>query len=245
VNVKPGRVSLAGSRVVVGPDPTLALPAPPPDAASRVAALWNSVEVALPHDGTPLDALRCGLHMLARLDIDMRSDTSILLPALYVALVADDVELADAGERAEAWAWGLPDESPLIPVVDVLLAATRQELPVDDAIAHLLALPTVTDQIPLADRRFSADPGTALAHLALELGHRQVSTIDRPIQPVELERATANMLEAAGIAPAWIYASQHTDGLLPRPDGGFNTDADRRDWDDAIGRYLRAHPDRS
>jgi hypothetical protein len=280
--------ALAGSRVVVGPDPAFVLLTPPLDGDGRIAAFWNSVDVALPHDGTPLDALRYGLHLFADLDLDVHADTSVLLAALYLALVArDDEELADAGERAEAWAWGLPDDSPLTPVVDTILTATRQDLPVDDTLAHLMAVPTINDQIPSADRRFSADPGTAFAHLAFELGHRQVSTIDRkivrmdagsaevldyqvrafeekfgrppgpydpiffdpdadeprPIRPADLEHGTTQMLVAAGIGPAWIYASQHTDGLLPRPDGGFNTDADRRDWDDAIDRYLRTHPD--
>jgi hypothetical protein len=50
------------------------------------------------------------------------------------------------------------------------------------------------------------------------------------------------MLHAAGICPAWIYARQHTDGLLPRPDGSFNSDADAREWQQAVDRYLRTHP---
>jgi hypothetical protein len=280
--------ALAGSRVVVGPDPAFVLPEPLPDANSRIAAFWNSVDVALPHDGTPLDALRYGLHLFADLDLDVHADPGVLLAALYLALVAqDDEQLSDAGERAEAWAWGLAADSPLIPVIDTILTATRQELAVDTTLAHLMAVATINDQIPAADRQFPADPGTAFASLAFELGHRQVNTVDRkivrmdagsaelldyqvrafeekfgrppgphdpiffdpdadeprPIQPVDLERGTTRMLEAAGIGPAWIYASQHTDGLLPRPDGGFNTDADRRDWNEAIDRYLRTHPD--
>jgi hypothetical protein len=279
--------ALAQSRAAVGPDPDIALPPPPTDAASRIATFWNSLDAALPHDGTPLDALRYGLHMLTQVNIDVRNDTSVLLPALYLALVADDDEqIEDAGERAEAWAWGLPDNSPLIPVVDIILTATRQDLPVDDTLAHLIATPTINDEIPKADLKFPADPGTAFTEIAFELGHHQISTTDhkvvrldggaatlleaqarafeekfgrppapndllffdpdadepQPLRRVDIEHATTRMLEAAGISPAWVYANQHTDGLLPRPDGGFNSDADRRDWDEAIDRYLRTHP---
>jgi len=49
------------------------------------------------------------------------------------------------------------------------------------------------------------------------------------------------MLEAAGICPAWIYAYQHTGGLLPRPDGSFATARDQAEWDEVISRYVRVH----
>jgi hypothetical protein len=57
-----------------------------------------------------------------------------------------------------------------------------------------------------------------------------------------MERASTDMLRAAGVCGAWIYACQHTGGLLPRPDGTFNTDADAVEWQDAVDRYLRTHP---
>jgi hypothetical protein len=49
------------------------------------------------------------------------------------------------------------------------------------------------------------------------------------------------MLEAAGICPAWIYAYQHTGGLLPRPDGSFASRRDQAEWDEVISRYVRVH----
>ncbi len=64
----------------------------------------------------------------------------------------------------------------------------------------------------------------------------------QPMPLVGLEQAGTDMLTAAGICDAWIYAYQHTDGLLPRPDGSFNSDKDRRDWDTAVARFLRTHP---
>ncbi len=64
----------------------------------------------------------------------------------------------------------------------------------------------------------------------------------QPMPLAGIESATTAMLHAAGVCRAWIYAYQHTDGLLPRPDGAFNTDADARDWQAALDRYLRTHP---
>jgi hypothetical protein len=280
--------ALAQSRVAVGPSLDLALPRPPADTADQAARFWASTQVPLPHDGTAVDALRQGLHMFAAVGIDVRHEVTCLLPALYVALVGgDDEQLDEAGERAQAWAWGLPDDSPLAPVVDVMLTATHRDLGMDDTLGYLFAVPTFDQPIPPADLQFTADPGTAFVTLALELGHRQIITLDskvlqldqgsnamlrsqlqafedkfgrppgpddpiffdpdadepRPIRIADLEQGTTAMLEAAGICGAWIYASQHTDGLLPRPDGGFNSDADRRDWDEAIARYRRNHPD--
>src|SRR5262249_13134439 len=63
-----------------------------------------------------------------------------------------------------------------------------------------------------------------------------------PLTTVDLERHSVAMLETLGISAAWIYATQHTDGLLPMLDGTFRSDEDRREWDAAIARYLSAHP---
>lgn len=252
-----------------------------------MARFWASTEVALPHDGTAVDALRDGLSMLAGRGVPVRDRVIVLLPALYVALVArDDEQVYESGERAEAWAWGLPDDSSLVPVADVMITALRRGLSVDATLGHLFAVLIFTEPVAAADRRFTADPGTALITLAFELGHRQVITRDRKVIPLEpggadliqaqihafeekfgrppgpedpiffdpdadeprparladMEQYTTDLLQAAGISGAWIYAYQHTDGLLPRPDGTFNSDADRRDWDEQIDRYLRAHP---
>src|SRR5207244_6938360 len=64
----------------------------------------------------------------------------------------------------------------------------------------------------------------------------------QPLSLAGIEHATVRVLDAAGTCPAWIYAHQHTGGLLPRPDGGFVTDADRAEWTEAVDRYLRLHP---
>ena len=63
----------------------------------------------------------------------------------------------------------------------------------------------------------------------------------QPVSLTGLETETVGMLEAAGISPAWIYAYQHTDGLLPRPDGSFASARDQAEWDEVISRYVRVH----
>jgi hypothetical protein len=284
------RAALAGSRAVNGPDPDLELPAPPGDGADRLDRFWAGVEVALSHDGTPIDALREGLHLFGNAGVEVREDSAILLPALYAALVAAEDELVnDAFDRAPAWAYALPDTSPLIPIVDAMIIGAARQISVDDTLGHLLAVAAFTQPVPAADRTFTAAPGIALAAIAFELGYPQVLTRDgkairvgpggkaaldaqvraferkfgRPPEPDEpiffdpdadepqpmplvgLEQAGIDMLTAAGICDAWMYAYQHTDGLLPRPDGSFNSDADRRDWDTAVARFLRTHSDQA
>lgn len=264
------------------------LPAPPPDVAERVARLWTAIEVALPHDGTAADALREGLHTLAAADIDVREDAVVLLPALYSALVARGDETFDEiGERAQAWALGLADDSPLVPVVDVMLVAPGRGIDVNAALGHLFGVPAFDEPVRTVDRRFITDPGTALQELAFELGHRQVISRDdktlrigpasedvlraqirafeqkfgrppgpqdpiffdpdadepRPMRRTEMERVHTTMLDAAGICGAWIYAYQHTNGLLPAPDGTFNSETDRSEWQEAVDRYRRTHTD--
>ena len=279
--------ALADARFLRGPDPTLVLPTAAADAAEHVARLRAGTQVNLAHDGTCADALREGLHLLGRTGIDVRADPAILLIALYLALVAADSEqLSDAPPRAEAWALGLAEDSPLVPAVDVLLLAADRGLDVDATLGHLFAVPAFTQPVPDGDRRFTSAPGGALTDVAFELGFRQVDTRDakvlamdadaktmfqaqlrafedkfgrppgpgdpvffdpdadepRPMPLAGMERASTDMLRAAGVCGAWIYACQHTGGLLPRPDGTFNTAADAAEWQEAVDRYLRTHP---
>jgi len=278
--------ALAATRLARGPDPDAPLPDPPPDAAGRVERLWAATEIGVPHDGTAQDALREGLHLLSAAGVDVRHETAVLLPALYIALAAGEFEeLALAGERVVAWALGLAEDSALVPVTDVLLTAPQRGLDPDTALGHLLGIPAFADPVAAGDRRWHSWPGTELTSLAFELGYPQVITLDSKVirvdadqaaaleaqvrrfeekfgrlpgsedplffdpdagepQPVSLtglETETVAMLEAAGICPAWIYAYQHTGGLLPRPDGTFATERDQAEWDQVISRYVRVH----
>lgn len=282
-------VALAGSRAATGPSARAALPPPADNAAERVERFLASVtsELDVPHDGTAADALRQGMSVLARAGIDATSEVAALLPALYLALVAQaDELLADAGERAEAWAQGLDDDSPLVPVVDTIRNGAARQLSTADILARLHSLPAFTADVRAQDRRWHSSPGLALPRLAFELGFGQVSTrehtvvklgegaaatlrtqrerfeekfgrppapdepiffdpaADEPtsIDPLTAEHSSVAWLEALDISPAWIYATQHTGGLLPGLDGNFRNDNDRREWRDALTRYLSTHP---
>src|SRR5439155_12924164 len=107
---------------------------------------------------------------------------------LYLALVAaDDDRLPDAAGRAEAWALGLAEDSPLVPVVDILLLAADRELEVDTTLGHLYAVAAFTQPVPQADRRFTSAPGGALTDVAFDLGFRQVDTRDAKVMRVDAD----------------------------------------------------------
>lgn len=284
------RTALAEARFLTGPGQGYRLPAPPADAEEQVRRFWVGVDADLPHDGTATDALREGLHLLARAGLSTREDPMSLLVALYIALVAhDDEDLAEAGEQAQAWALGLAEDSAFCGVIDVLLAAADQERSAEDALGSLFAVGAFAAGVSAEDRRWHSEPGTDLSVLAFEFGFGRLSTRDgevvhmppaaadairaqyrrferkfgrppgpddpiffdpdsdepAPLSLLDAERESTGMLEAAGVHPAWIYANQHTGGLLPRPDGTFADPANTRDWDQAIERYLRTHPGES
>jgi hypothetical protein len=225
--------------------------------------------------------------LLRKAGLDAAEEAVVLLPALYAALVArEDELLQEMAERAEAWAQGLPDDSPMIPVVDTIRTATERDLSSSEILARLYAIPAFTSQVRPADRAWHSSPGAALPRIAFELGFVEVHTRDHtvlklgegavatlqvqrqrfeerfgrppapedplffdpdndeptPINPIDLEQASVSQLEALDISPAWIYATQHTDGLLPMLDGSFRNDNDRREWDAAVTRYLSTHP---
>ena len=119
----------------------------------------------------------------------------MLLPALYIGLVAGEYEdLSQAGDRAVAWALGLGEDSPLIPVTDVLLTAPQRGLDPGTALGHLLGIPAFTDPVRAGDRHWHSWPGTALTDLAFELGYTQVITRDGKI--IRMDRDQAAALEA-------------------------------------------------
>ncbi|MGO9082609.1 MAG: hypothetical protein ACLQDY_26880 [Streptosporangiaceae bacterium] len=150
-----------------------------------------------------------------------------------------------AGDRAVAWALGLGEGSPLIPVTDVLLTAPHCGLDPDTTLGHLFGMSAFTDPVRAGDRHWHSWPGTALNDLAFELGYPLFFGPDtdhpQPVSLPGLETTTVGMLEAAGISPAWIYACQHIGGLPPRPDGSFASGRDQAEWGEVISRYVRVH----
>ncbi len=277
---------LAGSRCVFGPAEDIRLPDPPSDADEKIVRLWSAVEVSMPNDGTAVDALREGLHMLGSMGFDVRNEPVTLLPALYAALVADDDEdLSEAGKRSAAWAFGLNADSSLVPVTDVLLLAPHRDMDVDTVLGRLFGIPAFTEQVTPEDRTWHSSPGRSLIRLAFELGYHQVITRDskvvhigkgtaaafqaqirlfeekfgrppgpedpiffdpdadepRPISSEGAQEATLAMLKVVGVCPAWIYACEHTKGLLPLFDGSFASERDREEWDDMVDEYIALH----
>jgi hypothetical protein len=277
---------LEGSRFIFGPADDFVLPEPPHDANERIDQLWSAVQVSMPNDGTAVDVLREGLHMLGGAGLDVRGDPVTLLPALYGALVADDDEdLSEAGERSEAWALGLDSDSPLVAITDVLLVAPSREMDVDTVLGHLFGIPAFSAQVSAEDRNWHSSPGRTLINLAFDLGYRQVITQDskvismdqgtvasmqaqfrsfeekfgrppgpsdpvffdpdadepRPLAMDAARETTVAMMKAAGISPAWIYAYEHTDGLLPTFDGSFLSEQDEDEWDDKVDEYIELH----
>ncbi len=78
--------------------------------------------------------------------------------------------------RSVTWALGLDDDSPLVPVADVLLVAAQREVDVDVALGHLFGVGAFSEQVRSVDREWHSSPGGALVRLAFELGHQQVIT---------------------------------------------------------------------
>jgi len=277
---------LEGSRFIFGPEENIALPEPPHDGSDRIDRLWSAVEVSMPHDGTAVDALREGLHMLGNAGLDVRGDPVILLPALYAALVAaDDEDLSEAGERSAAWALGLDADSPLVPVTDVLLVSQSRGLDVPAVLGHLFGIPAFTERVSNEDCRWHSSPGKTLMTLAFDLGYRKVITRDskiihmdkgtvaatqaqfrmfeekfgrppgpsdpvffdpdadepRPLGMDSARETTVAMLKAAGVSHAWIYAYEHTNGLLPLFNGSFLSEQDETEWDDMVEEYIELH----
>ncbi len=213
--------ALSGSRLARGPAPDAPLPDPPPDAAGRVERLWAATGIGVPHDGTAQDALREGLHLLGAAGIDVRHGTAVLLPALYIALVAGEFEeLGQSGERAVAWALGLAEGSALVPVTDVLLTAPQRGLDPDAALGHLLGIPALADPVAAGDRQWHSWPGTELVSLAFELGYPQVLTRDSKV--IRMDRDQAAALEAQ------VRRFEEKFGRRPGPDHPlfFDPDAD-------------------
>ena len=63
----------------------------------------------------------------------------------------------------------------------------------------------------------------------------------RPLAMDGAQDNTVRMLKAAGISPAWIYAHEHTDGLLPTWDGRFLSEQDQDEWADKVEEYIELH----
>jgi hypothetical protein len=153
--------------------------------------------------------------------LDVRGDAAVLLPPLYIGLVASEFEqLSEAGERAVAWALGLSEDSPLIPVTDVLLAAPPRGLDPETTLGHLFGVPAFTEY--RADRpgvrpgllagrhpRRQGDP-RSMARPARALRVAAAAVPDAPASPGPAEAAAAmDRLHATAIHTLREHVSDH------------------------------------
>jgi hypothetical protein len=214
--------ALTSARVVYGPAYDTELPNPPPDAAERVASVWAAAKSGLLDNATAADAVQLGLHLMAASRPGIRSETTVLLPALYVGLVASKYQdISKVGERSVAWALGLSADSPLVSVTDVLLVASQRELDPDTTLRHIFGLPAFTEPVRTEDRLWHSWPGRALIDLAFELGHPQVIT--REGKAIQLGRGAAAIFEAQ------LRRFEQKFGRPPRPGDSifFDSNADQ------------------
>ncbi|WP_416874930.1 hypothetical protein [Kitasatospora sp. SC0581] len=194
--------TLRSSRAVWGPPRDLLLPDPPKGAKDRVQRFWQEPTPTAPIGDTPKAVLREGLHRFASAGLPVREDAGVMLPALYAALLAKPGEhLEEMGTHARAWALSMNDESPLVPVLDILLAAPKLGLSVNRTLRCLYAVPAFTEPIPSSDLAWTSSPGLALPRMAFELGVPEVSTLNAVLTPDLLGWAGAQArmrLSAAG-----------------------------------------------
>lgn len=177
-DLMPPRI-LRGARCFAGPASDIPLPEPPPDAAQRAKRFWAG-ELSRVPDGTPgvtaLGGLTTGLRTLRAHGVLGALSTHSygpvgLLKSLYAGLVPRSGQTLppDLMNRALAWALGLPAESPLVPVVDILLVSIEHGLETEAALGHLFGAPELDQPVSDADREWRSSTGTALRRLAREL----------------------------------------------------------------------------
>lgn len=179
-------VILRGARCFDGPAYGITLPKPPPNADILIDQFW-AVHGAIDFfedgysffqgsGGTAFGGLMDGLRTLRAKGLLGASRHSLgaagLLKGLYVGLVlGPGQELpGDPVSRAIAWALGLPAESPLAPVTDVLLVAVERGMGLDNVLGHLFGVRAFGLPVSEPDREWRSSPGTALRRVARELG---------------------------------------------------------------------------
>ncbi|MFD4306062.1 hypothetical protein ACFWRY_25535 [Streptomyces albidoflavus] len=180
--------ALQGARSVFGPRVDQELPDLPENADELIEAFWIDGTDNAYGDETPRSILRSGLHQLEQAGLPVESEAACLLVALYWAMLPNPGEHLDsAGEHAMAWALSIDERSPLVPVLDLMLLA--EELPVDEALGRLFAVPAFTEPVPSEALIWTCSPGLALPAMAFELGFGRVATRNGVITPSERDLA--------------------------------------------------------
>ncbi|HEX6520693.1 MAG TPA: hypothetical protein VF070_11890 [Streptosporangiaceae bacterium] len=178
-NLLPGEI-LRGARCFDGPARDIRLPKPPPNAEDLIKQFWaiyatieffgDGFSFFDDSGGTAFGGLMDGVRTLQAFRYQNYGPTG-LLKGLYAGLVLHgELDLpGDVVNRAIAWALGLPVESPLVPIVDVLLIAVERGMEVEETLGHLFGVPAFGQPVSEADREWRSSTGTALRRVALEL----------------------------------------------------------------------------
>ncbi|MBV9024822.1 MAG: hypothetical protein JO362_13780, partial [Streptomycetaceae bacterium] len=227
--LRPAR-ALAGSRTLAEPHAFARAVAGRPMAdGSELADLLRLAEVDLdvPWDTTPHDALRLGMRRLRRWSMP-----SEIIPAL--ALFAgihgfDDQDAADFpafGARASAWLTGIPEGTPLAELADTICAGVAERRAAADILREILAMPQATLPVPEEDWTWRSSTGLAAVREATALGlspltrHGQVIMMD----PVQDAIMAALQEEQETMA---LRSTQRDAFGCPLPDDGWFAQAQR------------------
>ncbi|MFC6879825.1 MULTISPECIES: hypothetical protein [Actinomadura] len=201
--------ALADARFGHGPPPDLELPTPSAKAQREAHRLLSEFDLGPTYENTCAEELATGLSLFINAGLPVCDESSLLLMALYSALAAsDDEDLDLLGEQSTDWALGLREDSPLLPVADILLSATPLNLDPLTTVSHLFMLPAFTQSVRSEDRDWHGGPGTLFIKVAFELGHSHVETRRRevfrlgPLAAAEMRSFQRKREEHLGRPPA-------------------------------------------
>jgi hypothetical protein len=231
--------ALSAARFLHGPSEDFTLPEPTEESIRLAELLLHELEVSDDHDATCAGKLRDGLSILARFDAPVHTDSSVLLIALYIGLVASDNEpLEDLAKHAEAWALGLREDSPLIPVADLLLVASTQNLSPLRTASLLFTIPAFVQLVGREDARWHSEPGTELIPLAFEFGWHQVKTRDGRSIRVDAATAASLTMQQRQFEEQFGRPPSPDDPIFVDPDADMPTAVSKADLDDAWSHML-------
>ena len=178
-NLMPAEI-LRGTRCFDGPARDIRLPEPPSNAQDLINQFWaiyatieffgDGFSFFDNSGGTAFGGLMDGVRTLHAFRYQNFGPIG-LLKGLYAGLVLrGELDLPnDVVNRAIAWALGLPAESPLVPVVDVLLVAVERGLEMEQTLGHLFGVRAFAQPVSPEDCEWRSSTGTALRRVALEL----------------------------------------------------------------------------